>query len=105
MAEMLKTKMVAIFGTGKSFRQGETSILEEGTEIGRRFDKDGWHFFSAKEFGRYVLYAVKTALMLDAALDIEAPKERPEVQAVRLALLTLTQEERTILAKEFGYQL
>ncbi len=103
--DTLKSKLIATFGLGKSFKQGETSELDAGTEIGRRFDKDGWHFFEAKDFGRFTLYAVKTAKILDAALGTEAPKERPEVQAVRLALLALVPEERTILAREFGYRL
>lgn len=82
------TELPCIYGLGKSFRSEEPcDPLPAGTEILSRFDADGWHKFTVKEYGHTSTYAVKKAAILDAALGLPgapAPRELALAEIRRL---------------------
>lgn len=104
-SETLKSDLTAIFGSGKSFSAEESDTIKAGTEIIREgvdTKKRGYYFFSAKEFGRWSLYCVKTEAELNAALGEGETGERQEVIDARNALAKLTSEELATLLSEMG---
>jgi len=67
----LQQELIARYGLGKSFRDGEQTSLAVGTEIGGRWDRKGWHHFLALVYGHWEQYAVPSRQILDAALEIK----------------------------------